>query len=159
MKKIILMVSAAMLGIGCAIALAACGGDGTASAPTATATQTATEPVETEIGATETDAETVTETTETETSPPAPAVRTIRIVVENATPRGGIARPTVERGERVVLVVRSDVADEVHLHGYDVSRAVVAGGTVRLPFTATLSGRFEVELEERGVVLAEVTVR
>ena len=85
--------------------------------------------METEIGATDTDTETVTETTEMDTSPPAPAVRTIRIVVENATPRGGIARPTVERGERVVLVVRSDVADEVHLHGYDVSRAVVAGGS------------------------------
>ena len=47
-----------------------------------------------------------------------------------------------------MLVVKSDVADEVHLHGYDISRDVPAGGTVRISFTATLPGRFEVELEE-----------
>jgi hypothetical protein len=64
----------------------------------------------------------------------------------------------VNKGDRVLLVVKSDVADEIHLHGYDLSRDVMAGGTARLPFTATLPGRFEVELESRGVQIADLTV-
>ena len=52
----------------------------------------------------------------------------------------------------------SDVADEIHFHGYDISRDVTAGGTVRLPFTATIPGRFEVELEGKGVQIADISV-
>ena len=113
---------------------------------------------------TQTTETTTTQTTTTETTTSAttttaePEVRTVRIVVENAAPRGGIVRETVEKGDRVLLVVKSDVADEIHLHGYDVSRDVEAGGTARLAFTAKLVGRFEVELEQRGVPIAELTV-
>ena len=59
----------------------------------------------------------------------------------------------------MLLVVRLDVADEVHLHGHDLSRPVAAGGSARIAFRATLPGRFEVELEERGAQIAELTVR
>ena len=83
----------------------------------------------------------------------------MRIVVENGAPRGGIVRETVDQGDRVVLVVRSDVTDHIHLHGYDIMRDVAAGGTARLPFRATIPGRFEVELEDRGVQIADITVR
>jgi hypothetical protein len=83
----------------------------------------------------------------------------VRIVVEDAAPKGGIVRKTVKEGDRVVLIVRSDVADEVHLHGYDISRDVAAGGTARIRFRATVPGRFEVELERRGVQIADLTVK
>ena len=76
----------------------------------------------------------------------------------NGAPKGGIVRATVDQGDRVVLVVPSDVADEVHLHGYDVLRDVAAGGTARIAFRATIPGRFEVELEDRGVQIADITV-
>ena len=101
-----------------------------------------------------------TETPPPTTQPPPaqPTVRTVTIVVEDGTPRGGIQRPTVKQDERVVLVVRSDVADEVHLHGYDLSREVPAGGTTSIGFQATIPGRFELELEERGLQVAELTV-
>ena len=92
------------------------------------------------------------------TSPPAPAAERIEIVVEGGRPQGGIARPKVSQGDRVVLVVRSDVADEVHLHGYDLSADVPAGGTARISFVADVPGRFEVELEDTGVQLADLTV-
>ena len=72
---------------------------------------------------------------------------------------GGVRRVTVRKGRRVVLLVRSDVSDEVHLHGYDVSRDVAPGSPARLRFRATLPGRFEVELEEHGRQIAEVQVR
>jgi hypothetical protein len=124
--------------------LASCGGD-EESADTTTETTTTT----------------TTQTTETTTTqpPPPPGPTEIRIVVVNGAPRGGIVRESVDQGDRVVLVVRSDVADHVHLHGYDIMRDVAPGKPARLPFRATIPGRFEVELEDRGVQIADITVR
>ena len=88
---------------------------------------------------------------------PKPVVLTV--VVGKKGVAGGPKRFTVRRGKRVVLVVRSALADEVHLHGYDISRDVRKGGSVRIAFTAKLAGRFEVELEKRRLKIAEITVR
>ena len=112
--------------------------------------------------ASSTDSTTVeTDTTTTETAKPTaetakPTV--VSIVVVDGVPKDGIVRESVNEGDRVVLVVNSDVADEIHVHGYDISREVAAGGTARLPFTATIPGQFEVELESRGVPIADLTV-
>jgi hypothetical protein len=90
---------------------------------------------------------------------PEPAEEPVpRIVVEGGEPRGGVERLSFDSGERVRFVVRSDVADEVHVHGYDVSRDVPAGGSVRFGFPASIEGVFEVELEGRGVQIAELRV-
>jgi hypothetical protein len=83
----------------------------------------------------------------------------LTVVVGKKGVAGGIKKFTVKKGRKVVLVVRSQLADEVHLHGYDLSRDVRAGGTARIPFTAKISGRFEVELEKRGLPIAEITVK
>jgi len=137
-----LLVATALFAGG--LALASCGGGGESS--------TTTSDVYT------TDSTTSSQTTTTETTPPAERPTEVRVVVVNGAPKGGIVRETVEKGDRVVLVVESDVADEIHLHGYDISRAVAAGGSVRVAFKATLPGRFEVELENRGVQIADLTV-
>lgn len=100
---------------------------------------------------------TTTTTTTTTTAAPAKPV-VVSIVVENGAPKGGIVRASVNEGDHVVLVVKSDVADEIHLHGYDKKVDVKAGGTARLPFVATIPGRFEAELESRGVQIADLTV-
>ncbi len=84
---------------------------------------------------------------------------TITIRVVGGRPVGGIKRPKLKKGQRVVLVVRSSIADEVHLHGYDLSRRVAARRVARIAFVAKIAGRFEVELEESGIQLAELTVR
>lgn len=138
MKAIAYVIAALVLGL----ALAGCGGDDEAS------TSTTTETTETQQ----------TETTQTTTDEVPLGATVVRVVVVNGVPSGGIVRETVAKGDRVALVVTSDVADEVHVHGYDVSRDIAAGGTVRIRFKATLPGRFEVELEERGVPIAELTV-
>jgi len=104
---------------------------------------------------------TTTETTATEettTTTEAEKPTEVKIVVVNGAPKGGIVRQTVDKNDQVVLVVTSDVADEIHLHGYDKAKDVTAGGTIRLPFKATIPGRFEAELESRGVQIAEITV-
>jgi hypothetical protein len=128
-----------------ALVLAGCGGDDEASDTTAETTTTET-----------TTAATTTETTTTVPVPAGPT--TVRVTVVGGVPRGGIVRAEVDKGDRVVLLVRSDVSDHVHVHGYDLMRDVGPGSPARIAFRATLSGRFEIELEERGVQIAELTV-
>ena len=126
-----------------AFALAGCGGDNGSQATTTTDTST----VETTTTATDT---TATETTATETTPATPKPTTIVIVVDNGRPNGGIKRPTLQKGDKVVLVIRTDAGEEVHLHGYDIEKPVTPGTPVRIPFTANLPGRFELELHHPG---------
>jgi hypothetical protein len=126
------------------LALAGCGGN-----DEATTTPTATE---TETQATTTETETQTDTTEAETA------KVVRVTVTNGVPVGGITRQSVDKDDRVLVVVDSDVADEIHVHGYDIKKDVAAGGTARIPFRATIPGRFEIELEGRGTQIAELTV-
>jgi hypothetical protein len=115
---------------------------------------------ETETSAsTETATETATEPAPPPPPPPPPPVETVRIHVRGGNVLGGLARPTFQRGDRVVLHVSSDVADHVHLHGYDLMRDVAPGSPARIRFRATLTGRFEVELEDRGLQIAEIEVR
>ena len=123
--------------------LASCGGDDS--------DKTTVEVTTTSLPETET-------TTTTETTAPPTGPTEIRIAVVNGAPKGGIVREKVEKNDRVVLVVRSDVSDHVHLHGYDIMRDVAPGAPARLAFKATIPGRFEVELEDRGVQIADITV-
>jgi hypothetical protein len=80
------------------------------------------------------------------------------IVVRGGQPVGGVQELAFVKGERIRFIVESDVADEVHLHGYDISKDVEAGGEVQFDVPASIEGVFEVELEQRVVPLAEVTV-
>lgn len=89
--------------------------------------------------------------------PAEPAVPTI--VVDSAgKPVGGIAEIGVDEGEEVRFKVRSAIAEEIHVHGYDLAKEVPAGGTVAFEFPATIEGIFEAELEGRGEQILELTV-
>jgi len=99
-----------------------------------------------------------TTTTAAATTTTANTPVTIRVVVKGGKPVGGIQRATVKKGQTVAIVVHSDVADEVHVHGYDLHKDVPAGGTVRIVFTATIVGEFEAELESRKLQIVGFTV-
>jgi hypothetical protein len=146
---------AAVAALGAALAAAGCGGgssDEQAPAQTAETTET------TETTEHESEHETVeTETTTTEAHKPA-APKTIRIVVRSGQVEGGIRRPSVDKGDKVVLVVDTDAGEYVHVHGYDISEDVVAGTPTRLSFVASTPGRFEVELHNPSVVIADLQV-
>jgi hypothetical protein len=97
-------------------------------------------------------------------APPATTTQgpgTVRInyVIVGGEPEGGIARDSVARGRIVVITVTSDVADEVHVHGYDLTADVAPGGPATIRFTADAPGRFEIELENTGVQIGELEVR
>jgi hypothetical protein len=100
-----------------------------------------------------------TGTTTTTTAAPKPAGPPVfTVVVKNAKPAGGIKKIKVNKGDRLVIVVKSDTADEIHVHGYDFMKDVNAGGSVRFPFKATIDGSFEIELEGRKQQIAQLTV-
>jgi heme/copper-type cytochrome/quinol oxidase subunit 2 len=96
--------------------------------------------------------------TTTATKPAKLAIPVHRIVVRNAKPVGGVQQIKVKKGDRVKIAVTSDVADEVHLHGYDLMKDVKPGGTVRFDFKADADGQYELELESRKEQIAQLTV-
>jgi hypothetical protein len=114
--------------------------------------------------ATTTTTTTTTDVTEPSVPPPPrpqgpPPPAQVRINVRGGKPVGGVRRVTVGEGRRVILIVTSDVADHVHLHGYNVFRDVAPGMPARLAFRATIVGTVEVELEDRRVPLARITTQ
>lgn len=81
----------------------------------------------------------------------------IEVEVAGGDVEGG-GRHAVSTGDTVTIRVTSDVADEIHLHGYDLHADVEAGQTGELTFDATIPGVFEVELEDAGLPLLEIEV-
>jgi glucose/arabinose dehydrogenase len=94
----------------------------------------------------------------TPTSSPTPSVRTVEVAYAGGQVTGTSGREEVPVGEQVVLRISSDVAEEVHVHGYDLEGAIPAGGSVDIPVTATIPGVFEVELHDSGKVLFQLRV-
>jgi len=96
---------------------------------------------------------TVSNTTTTSEAGPVEIV----VSVEAGSVEGG-GRIPVELDTEVRLVVTADVADEVHIHGYDLFADVAPGTPATLEFVADIPGIFEVELESSGLVLLELVV-
>jgi heme/copper-type cytochrome/quinol oxidase subunit 2 len=90
-------------------------------------------------------------------APPQGKTITVGIADGKVTPKSG--RVAVARGERVRLVVTSDVADEVHIHGYDQELRLTPGEPAALEFTADQTGLFEVEAHETKLILFQLLVR
>lgn len=67
-------------------------------------------------------------------------------------------RAEVKLGDNVKIVIRSDTADELHLHGYDLTVDVAAGQDAELAFVAEIPGIFEVELEGLRLQVLELVV-
>jgi FtsP/CotA-like multicopper oxidase with cupredoxin domain len=116
--------------------------DGERSAATATATPTATETPAEEETPTPTESPTPEPTPE-----PPPLLRA-----------GRVAELEYEQGDTVRLRIRSDVAEHVHVHGYDLLVDVVPGRTARMEFEADITGIFEIEFENSHEQIAELKV-
>ena len=96
--------------------------------------------------------------TTAEKPPPPPKPKVPAIVVRGGQPVGGVEDLSFNEGERIRFKVTSDVEDEIHIHGYDLSKEIAAGGSVSFDFPADIEGVFEVELEHRAVPIAEIQV-
>ena len=88
--------------------------------------------------------------------PPEPRVETIRI--RDRAPVGDPPTLTFRSGDTVRLRFRSNVAEEVHVHGYEKYVDVPAGGTATTRFEADAEGIFEVESHGSGELLAKLQI-
>ncbi|MDQ4069417.1 MAG: hypothetical protein M3203_08105 [Actinomycetota bacterium] len=83
--------------------------------------------------------------------------------VLSVTVRGGAvegaSRQRATLNQPVTIRVTSDVADEVHVHGYDRTAEVAPGRPAELTFVANIPGVFEVELERSHRLLFTMEVR
>ena len=105
---------------------------------------------------------TTSPTTSTSVSPsPTPSPVPDRTVIEVTYRDGGVQGPTsfsATQGDRVRILVRADVSDHVHLHGYDLMADVAPGAPARIDFVANAPGVFEVELEDAGELLFQLEI-
>jgi hypothetical protein len=111
---------------------------GTPSA--ATATPTATTPAE--------DGATATPTPTSTPTPPPPPLLT----------GGKVTKLEATQGDTVRFRVRSPVAEEVHVHTYDIMKDLEPDKTVTVSFKATITGIFEIEFEHAAEQIAELRV-
>ena len=140
-QRLTFLAIAVVIAIGAVIILTTSGANDEEEAPAPAAQATAT--------ATETPGSSAMETPEpTATQKAEPPL---------VTP-GKVTKLRFEQGDTVRFRVRSDVADEVHVHGYDVMKDVEPGRTVTFSFPADITGIFEIELEQRGEPIAQLRV-
>ena len=81
------------------------------------------------------------------------------IEVKNAKPVGGVQKLVVKKNGRVTFTVKSDTADEIHVHGYNFMKDVEKGGSVSFDFPAKIDGEFDIELEKLGEQIASLQVK
>jgi hypothetical protein len=81
------------------------------------------------------------------------------IEVKNAKPVGGVQKLVVKKNGQVTFTVKSDTADEIHVHGYNFMKDVPKGGSVSFDFPAKIDGEFDIELEKRGEQIASLQVK
>jgi hypothetical protein len=77
--------------------------------------------------------------------PPPPEPEVTRIRMRDGSVVGGAQDIEVTRGDLVRIVVSSNAPDEIHLHGYDITRTPAPGEPARFQFRADAEGAFEIE--------------
>ncbi|MEV4133300.1 hypothetical protein AB0J72_14165 [Dactylosporangium sp. NPDC049742] len=144
---------ATVLAAALVLALTGCSADPATPAP-APSTTTAT------AAAAGTDAP--SPTAGTSSAPPSPIATfdkeiVVTVAKKKVTPPTG--RVEVTKGNLVRITVTSDVADELHVHGYDKSLTLPAGAPASLELRVDRTGLFEVETHASHLVLFQLVVR
>lgn len=85
--------------------------------------------------------------------PPIPTV-----IVKDGQPVDGVLGIEVDEGDQIRFKVESDTDGEIHVHGFDISKNVTAGGSAKLSFKADITGIFEAELEYSGVPIVKLQI-
>ena len=138
-----------------AVPLAACGTSSSPASPPATSSAAA---------ASAAPSTSSTPSTPNTPSPgePSPTAGTDAVVV-NVQVSGGRVRPglqttKVKAGQKVTITATSDVADSIHVHGYDKTLDLPPGEAASVSFVAEVRGVFEVETHETELLVAKLAV-
>lgn len=87
------------------------------------------------------------------------AATVIQVHVAGGRVQGGVQRVDVALGTPVRIEVVADVADELHVHGYERHIPVTPGQPAVVELIADIPGVFEIELEQAGLRLVELRVQ
>lgn len=90
---------------------------------------------------------------------PTPEGNVVRVRVAGGRVQGVEDTVDLAVGEKLTILVRSDAADEVHVHGYNLFDDVGPGEQAKIELTADIPGAFEVELESAHLLLFELQVQ
>ncbi len=124
-----------------AVILLASGGDETDNAANSARTATPT-PTATAAGGEETPTPTPTPTPK-----PPPLLQS-----------GKVRKLTFDQGDTVRFRVRNPEAEEIHVHGYDITKEIQPNRTATVSFKATITGIFEIEFHGSAEQIAELKV-
>ena len=83
---------------------------------------------------------------------------TFDLVIEDGELVGGVRRERASIGDTITLMATGDGTDQIHIHGYDLYLEL-ENGQGSIVFDALIPGRFEIEFEESGQLIIELTVR
>jgi len=82
----------------------------------------------------------------------------LALTVAKGKVTGHTGRVKVPLGSRVRITVTSDVADEIHVHLYDLKQELSANQPGSIEFTADKPGVIEVELEKAKLPLTRLAI-
>ncbi|MDG4787969.1 hypothetical protein O7626_18830 [Micromonospora sp. WMMD1102] len=91
--------------------------------------------------------------------PAATGTETVTVTIADGTVSPAPGRIEVDRGQTVRITTTSDVADMVHVHGYDKSVNLQPGVAGTVEFVADRDGLFEVETHGQELQLFQLVVR
>ena len=134
-QRIWLIVAAVVIGVAGIFVIQA-GGDDDDSEPTSAETQPQTQPQD------------PTATVKAPTPTPEPEFQ--KVVLANGSVRGGASEIEVSKGDTARIEITSDAPDEIHVHGYDVTKQVAPGKPARFKIQADAEGIFEIEAHDLG---------
>ncbi|MDC0359451.1 hypothetical protein OAM92_01845 [Acidimicrobiales bacterium] len=84
--------------------------------------------------------------------------RVFDLWIEDGELVGGVRREEVSIGEKITINAFGDGAEQIHIHGYDLYLGL-ENGEGSIVFDALIPGRFEIEFEESGRLIIELTVK
>ena len=81
---------------------------------------------------------------------PKPEPEFQKVVLANGAVKGGEQEIEVAKGDTARIEITSDAPDEIHVHGYEITKPVAPGKPARLNFKANAEGIFEIEAHDLG---------
>jgi hypothetical protein len=131
------------------LALSGCGGNSTSSTPPQS-------PAAPTSAAPSSSAPANSASASTGTSAPANVVGTVTLT--KGKPQGGVQRISTHAGQPAVLMVTSDTATEIHVHGVDRTVAIPANSATPVDVSQPASGSYEVEDHGSDALLVQLRV-
>jgi hypothetical protein len=150
-RQVARVLAVALLGV-----LAACGGSAATGTAGGTATATASPGGPATSGSS---AGTSSAGTNTGTDSATGCGSGLQITVKGSTVTPPPGTVDVKAGCEVDLTITADRTSEVHVHVVDLEKPITAGKPLRVTFTPTQQGVYEVELHDPDLLLVKLAVR